>query len=131
MKTRICKGDHVQVISGRGSGKRRIKDGEDASDRGQRGEVISIDRKKGTAIVKGLKMVYRHRRATDQNRSNGGRIEMEAPIHLSNLMLVDPASDDVTRVGVRMESVEREGGKVKIKRTRVAKKTGADIAERS
>lgn len=132
MKTRIRKGDLVQVIAGRGSGKKRIKEGEDASDRGVRGEVLRIDRDRGVAWVKGVKMVYRHQRQSqDPNRPTAGRVEKESPIHLSNLMLVDPSTDDVTRIGVREEKVERADGKTKTKRVRVSKKSGADLPEGS
>jgi large subunit ribosomal protein L24 len=132
-KTRIRKGDLVQVISGQGAGQRRVKDGGDIKERGVRGKVLSIDLDKGTAIVQGVKMQFKHKRINrnDPTGSKVGRIEKEGPVSLSNLMLVDPKSDEVTRVGVRMEKHERDGGKVKTKRIRVAKVSGADISERS
>ncbi|MBN2711445.1 MAG: 50S ribosomal protein L24 [Planctomycetes bacterium] len=132
VKTRIRKNDIVQVIAGSGSGKISIKDGEDAKARGTRGKVISVDREKGRAIVQGVKMVFKHQRASqDPSRPNLGRIEKESPIDVSNLLLVCPKCDEATRIGIRTEKHERENGKVKASRVRVCKKCGADVPERS
>lgn len=133
VKTRIRVGDLVQVISGRGAAgrKRRVKDGEDTADRQQRGKVLSIDRVKGTAIVEGVKKVFKHQRPSqDPNAPRVGRIEKEAPIALSNLMLVDPASGEPTRVGIKIEMKERENGRPKARRVRVARKSGNQLPEK-
>ena len=125
VKTRIRKNDIVQVTSGRGSGKVT------GTDRGERGKVLEIDREKNRAKVQGVRMVFRHlRQSKDPSKPGGGRIEKEAFIPLSNLMLVCPKCDEPSRVGIRSEKQEREGGKVKTRRVRVCKKCGADILER-
>ena len=131
-RTRIRRNDTVQVIGGEGTGRRRIAAGEDPKLRGLRGKVLRVDQDAGTATVQGIKMVFKHQRASrDPSRPGGGRIEKESPIHLSNLMLICPACDQATRVGVRLERHERAGGAVKAKRIRVCKKCGADVPERS
>lgn len=128
IKTRIRKNDIVQVLAGSEGGKVASDSG---SDRGRRGKVLEIDRDKNRAKVQGVKMVFRHlRQSKDPNKPGGGRIEKEAFINLSNLALVCPKCDETTRVGIRSEKQEREGGKVKTKRIRVCKKCGGDILER-
>src|SRR5918998_1280102 len=101
MAAKIKKGDRVQVLAGR--------------DKGRRGGVLSVAPKGGRALVQGVKMVKRHQKPQGLNRP-GGIIEKEAPIHLSNLALIDPASDRPTRVGFRL----LEDGK----KVRVAKGSG-------
>lgn len=126
VKTHIRRNDRVQIIAGGGSGAVKSKSGEE---RGKRGKVIEVDRLSGRAKVQGLRMVFRHlRQSRDPNRPGGGRITKEAPIALSNLMLVCPKCDEATRVGVRLEEVERDGKK-KTNRIRVCKRCGADIPE--
>jgi large subunit ribosomal protein L24 len=128
VKTRIRKNDIVQVMAGSESGKAAADSG---ADRGKRGKVLEIDRTKNRAKVQGVKMVYRHLpQSKDPNKPGGGRIEKEAFIALPNLALVCPKCDEATRVGVRSEKQEREGGKIKTRRVRVCKKCGADILER-
>ena len=128
VKTRIRKNDIVQVMAGRGSGKVKADSG---SDRGKRGKVIEIDRDSNRAKVQGLKMMFRHlKQSKDPQKPGGGRIEKEAPIALANLMLVCPKCDEATRIGIRQDKQEREGGKVKTKRIRVCKKCGADIPDK-
>ncbi|MBW8268155.1 50S ribosomal protein L24 [Caldovatus aquaticus] len=95
MAAKIRKGDRVQVLSGR--------------DRGKRGEVISVMPKEQRALVRGVNMVKRHQKPRGLNQP-GGIIEKEAPIHLSNLALIDPKSDRPTRVGFR---VLEDGRKVR------------------
>lgn len=131
IKSRIRVSDTVQVISGKESGRRRVAEGEDESLRGRRGKVLAVDRVRGRATVRGLNNVYKHQKQSqDPNRPNVGRIQVEAPIQLSNLMLVCPQCDEATRIGIRIEAVEREGGKTKQKRRRVCKKCNADIPEK-
>ena len=86
VKIKIKKGDTVKVISG--------------NDRGSEGRVLKVIPDKYTAIVEGVNMVYKHSRPTAKN-SKGGIVKQEAPIHISNLMLVDK-SGNVTRVGRRV-----------------------------
>jgi len=101
-KLHIKKGDTVTVLSG--------------DDRGKSGRVLVVYPEKNRAIVEGLNMVSKHKKPTAQNTS--GTIEkMEAPIHISNLMLT--VGGTKTRVGRK----EDENGKL----VRVAKKTGEII----
>jgi len=103
-KLHLKKGDTVIVITG--------------ESKGQRGRVLEIDRKKNRAIVEGVNMVSKH---TKPNASNpqGGIIKKEATIHISNLLLVDPASGGPTRVGRKLNS--------KNKLVRYSKKSGEEI----
>jgi large subunit ribosomal protein L24 len=101
MAAKIRKGDRVQVLAGR--------------DKGKRGEVLSVAPAESRALVQGVNMVKRHQKPRGLNQP-GGIIEKEAPIHLSNLALIDPKSDKPTRVGFR---VLEDGKKV-----RVAKSSG-------
>lgn len=130
VRTRIRKNDLVQVIRGKGAAgrKRRIAPGEDAKDLAVRGRVLRVDRVRGRAIVQGAKLVYKHQRASrDPSKPNLGRIEKEAPIPLSNLMLVCPKCDQATRIGIRLVSREIPGKKAKMRRIRICKKCGAEI----
>ncbi|MGH6942914.1 MAG: 50S ribosomal protein L24 [Geminicoccaceae bacterium] len=84
-KFKIKKGDRVAVISGR--------------DRGKQGEVLRVLRKEERLIVQGVNMVKRHTRPSAGQP--GGIIDKEAPIHISNVAHVDPASNQPSRVGYR------------------------------
>ncbi len=134
-RTRIRRDDIVQVIAGKGGAglKRRLAEGEDAKDRQARGKVLSVDPEKGRALVQGIKMVTKSQRARgqDQQQPRERFIEKESPIVLSNLMLVCPACDEATRIGIRLEKHEHEDGRVKDRRIRVCKRCGKDIPERS
>ena len=99
MACKIKKGDKVQVLTGRS--------------KGHTGEVLKVNPTENRAIVQGANVVKRHTRPT-QN-SEGGIIEKEAPIHLSNIAHVDPKDDKPTRVGFK----EIDGRKV-----RYAKRSG-------
>ena len=83
VKMKIKKGDTVKVISG--------------NDRGSEGRVLEVIPEKNTAIVEGVNIISKHSRPTAKN-SKGGIVKREAPINISNLMLVDK-SGNVTRVG--------------------------------
>lgn len=98
MAAKIKKGDRVQVLSGR--------------DKGKRGEVIAVMPTDNRALVQGVNMVKRHQKPQGLNQP-GGIVEKEAPIHLSNIALVDPSSDKPTRVGFR---VLEDGRKVRVAR---------------
>lgn len=69
----------------------------------QKGRVLEIDRKKYKAIVEGVNMVSRHTKPNAEN-PNGGIVKKEAPIHISNLMLVDPSKGVATKVGRRLDA---------------------------
>ena len=107
MAAKLKKGDKVIVLSGR--------------DKGKQGEVIQVMPKDGRALVRGVNVVRRHQRQTQQQ--NGGIISKEAPIDLSNLALVDPKDGKPSRVGFK---VLEDGKKV-----RVAKRSGEIIPEKS
>jgi large subunit ribosomal protein L24 len=86
-KLKIKKGDMVEVIAGK--------------DNGKRGKVLRIDRDTGRAVVEGVAMIKRHTRPNPSKRVQGGIVEREAPVDLSNLMVVSPDSDRRTRVGFK------------------------------
>ena len=103
-KLHIKKGDTVFVISG------EYKD--------QQGRVLEVIKKSQRAIVEGVNMVSKHTKPNAQY-PQGGIIKKEAPIHLSNLLLVDPTTGKPTRVG----RSRNENGKI----VRIAKKSGEEI----
>jgi len=115
-KIRIKKGDTVQVISG------------PKADKGRTGKVIAVYPDTGRVLVEGIKRIKKHTKVGQSNRGSktGGIITQEAPIHISNVMLVDPETKKPTRVGIRTETVERDG-RTKTVRIRVAKRSGKDI----
>jgi len=104
MAAKIKKGDYVVVISG--------------GDKGQKGEVLKVSPKDQRVVVKGVRMVKRHMRPTQAN-PDGGIMEFEAPIHVSNVAHLDPKDSKPTRVGFK---TLKDGKKV-----RVAKKSGEVI----
>jgi large subunit ribosomal protein L24 len=106
---KIRRDDMVKVISGK--------------DRGKTGRVLRVDPDKQRVYVEGVAIRKRHIRPrtlrdTQRAQELGGIVESEGPIHVSNVVLLDPQSGEPTRVGVR-----REGGR----RVRVAKRSGAEI----
>jgi large subunit ribosomal protein L24 len=109
MAVRIKTDDEVIVIGGK--------------DRGKRGKVLRVDPKKNRVYVEGLNIVKRHQRpqqvaGAQRNEQVGGVIEKEGPIHISNVMLLDPKDNKPTRIGVQVE----DG-----KRFRVAKRSGSRL----
>lgn len=96
-KRRIKKGDQVVVLTGR--------------DRGKRGEVLKVFPTEQRVLVQGVMMVKRHTRPSP--RGEGGIVNKEAPIHISNVALIDPTSDRPTRVGFK---VLEDGRKVRVAR---------------
>ena len=102
MAAKLKSGDRVIVLTGK--------------DKGKEGDILSVNPKEGRAVVSGVNMVTRHQRQTQT--AQGGRIQKEASIDLSNLAFVDPKDGGPTRVGFRME----DGKKV-----RFAKKSGEVI----
>jgi large subunit ribosomal protein L24 len=110
---KIKKGDLVVVIAGK--------------DRGQQGRVLEVDVENDRVLVEGVQRVQRHiKPGTSRDNQAGGIITVEAPIHVSNVMLVDPETKKGTRVGYRTEEVERDGRKRTV-RVRVAKRSGKDV----
>ncbi|WP_309081118.1 50S ribosomal protein L24 [Zhihengliuella sp.] len=117
MGAKIKKGDLVQVLNGAKQDR--------GGDRGKQGKVLKVFPETNRAIVEGINRVTKHVKA-GQNASGGatGGIEVvEAPIHISNLAVVDPESKKPTRVGFREETVEKDGVK-KTVRVRYAKASG-------
>ena len=96
MAVKIRRDDDVIVTSGK--------------DRGKTGKVLRVDLKKERVYVEGLNIVKRHQRpvpSADPAKSAGGVVEREGPIHISNVMLVDPQDNKPTRVGISRENVLR------------------------
>jgi large subunit ribosomal protein L24 len=105
MPARIRRDDEVLVISGK--------------DRGKTGRVLRVDREKDKVFVEGLNIVKRHQRPTPgRPDAVAGVIEREGPIHVSNVMLLDPKDGKPTRIGVEV----REG-----RRFRIARRSGTQI----
>jgi large subunit ribosomal protein L24 len=111
---KIKKGDKVIVISGR--------------DKGKTGRVLTVLTDTNRVIVEGVQRVTKHVKAgqTQRGTRTGGIETVEAPIHISNVMVVDPKTKTRTRVGYRTEQVQRDG-RTKTMRVRVAKKSGEDL----
>jgi large subunit ribosomal protein L24 len=103
-KIHIKKGDSVMVITG--------------ESKGQKGRVLEVDREKSRAIVEGVNMVSKHTKP-NAKAPQGGIIKKEAPVHISNLMLIDPTSGNPTRIGKRLNDKE--------KLVRYSKKSGEEI----
>jgi large subunit ribosomal protein L24 len=103
MGLKIRRGDTVVVISGK--------------EKGKRGEVKEVLPKKDRVVVEGVNERTRHARPTQNNQQ--GLYTFDAPIHVSNVMLVDPGSGEPTKVGYRFTD---SGEKI-----RVSRKTGKDI----
>jgi large subunit ribosomal protein L24 len=104
-KMKIRRDDQVVVISGK--------------DRGKTGRVLRVDPAKERVFVEGLNIVKRHSRPRPGSNDPGGVIEKEGPIHVSNVMLLDPNDNKATRVGIVRENGERH---------RVARRTGTRIS---
>ena len=113
MAAKVRRGDTVQVMSGKDSGKQ--------------GKVLRVDLKKDRVFVEGLNIIKRHQRPrslkdTQRGGKVGGVIEKEGPIHISNVMVVDPGDDKPSRI-----RIERgEDGT----RQRVAARSGTRLQER-
>ena len=103
-KLHIKKNDTVVVLAG--------------EDKGKTGKVLKVLVEKNRALVEGVNMVSKSTKPSAKN-PQGGIVKQEAPIHISNLSLIDPKSGKATRVGIK---VTEDGKKV-----RIAKKTGEEI----
>lgn len=104
MARHVKKGDVVAVIAG--------------NDKGKTGEVLRVDYAAGKVLVQGINRVYKHLRPSRQH-PQGGRIQKEMPISISNVLPVDPKTNLPTRVGFRIAA---DGSK-----ERVAKKSGESL----
>ncbi len=103
-KLHIRKGDTVYVNAG--------------DHKGRQGRVLQVIRKENKAIVEGVNMVSKHTKPNAQY-PQGGIIKKEAPVHISNLMLIDGASGEPTRIGRKLND--------KNKKIRYSKKSGEEI----
>ncbi|MBX3237987.1 MAG: 50S ribosomal protein L24 [Nitrospiraceae bacterium] len=88
IKTKIRKGDTVIVVTGR--------------ERGKSGKVLSVDRVKGKVVVEKLNMIKRHTKPNQQLKQ-GGIIERESPLEISNVMFLCPVTHKPTRLGVKRQ----------------------------
>ena len=104
IKLHIKKGDTVIVLAG--------------EDKGRTGKVLKVEREKMRAIVEGVNIVTKSAKPSAKN-PQGGFVKVEAPIHISNLSLIDPKSGNPTRIAIK---VNEDGKKV-----RIAKKSGEEI----
>ncbi len=118
---KIKKGDLVQVITGRTQAK--------GGDRGKQGVVLAVNKETNRVIVEGINFSTQHNRIGQSQRGTrtGGIEKIEAPIHISNVALVDPETKKPTRVGHRVEEQVKDGKK-KTVRVRYAKKSGKDLS---
>ena len=103
MAAKIKKGDSVVVLTGK--------------DKGRKGTVTKVMPVEGRVVVQGVNMVQRHTRPSQTN-PNGGIVNKEASLHISNVAIADPSSGKPTRVGFKIEGD---------KKVRVAKKSGEVI----
>ncbi len=103
-KVHIKKGDKVKVTAG--------------NNKGSEGKVLSVDRAFSTALVEGVNMATKHSKPTTDN-PQGGIVQVEAPVHISNLMVIDPKTGEPTRIGRK----ENKNGKL----VRYAKRSGEII----
>lgn len=92
-KLHVKKGDDVKVIAG--------------NDKGREGRVLAVFPKRDRVLVEGMNMRVHHDKPSQQN-PQGGRIEREAPIHISNVMVIDPNTGEPTRIG--RKRIEEDGG---------------------
>ena len=105
---RIKVGDEVEVIAG--------------NDKGTRGTVQRINKEKSRVVIAGVNIVKKHQKPQQtggRSQAQGGIIEFEAPVDISNIMLVCPQTDEPTRVGIRRDE---DGNRI-----RFSKKSGQDI----
>jgi|GEM_PF-47018 len=87
-KLYVRSGDYVEVLSG--------------DDKGKRGKIVAVNRKKGLVLVEGVNIVKKHiKRGANPKVPQGGRVEIERPIHGCKVALIDPVTNKPTRVGYR------------------------------
>lgn len=92
-KVHVKKGDEVLVVAG--------------NDKGQRGRVLMVSPRKQRVLVEGINMRTHHEKPSQDN-PQGGRLKREASIHISNVMVIDPTTDEPSRIG--RKRIEEEGG---------------------
>ncbi len=111
---KIKKDDLVQVIAGK--------------DKGKQGKVLRVFPSTDRVLVEGVNRVTKHLRAGQNNNGSteGGLQVVEAPIHVSNVAVVDPETKKPTRVGYRFETVEKDGESKTVK-VRFAKASGKEL----
>jgi len=100
-KLKIKKGDNVKVLAG--------------TSKGEVGRIVRVIPKMNRVVVEGVNMIKKHQKPSAAN-PQGGIVEMEAPIHISNVTLVDPSTNEATRVGRKLD----DNGNI----VRYAKKSG-------
>lgn len=100
----LKRGDNVQVMAG--------------AEKGKRGKILTVDRTANRVVVQGVNLRYKHVKRSQEN-PQGGRIQVECPIHFSNVMLVDESTDKPTRFKA---GSDKDGKKV-----RVSVKTGKPV----
>lgn len=103
---KIRKNDNVMVISG--------------NDKGKTGKVLKVFPKNNRVIIEGINLRKRHTKPSQKN-PQGGILEKESPIHVSNVMLLDPKTNEPTRLGSQVILDENTGKK---KRARISRSTG-------
>ena len=108
-KTRFKKNDSVKVVSG--------------NSKGSIGKILFIDREKGRVIVEGVNIMHRHTKPNQKNQQ-GGIVKREAPINISNVMLMCPKTNQPTRIGMQIIKDEKTG---KTSKMRMSKKSGEII----
>ena len=105
---KIRKNDSVVVIAG--------------NSRGKKGKILKVYPETGRVIVEGVNMIKRHARASQRN-PQGGIMQREGTIHISNVMLLDPKSGKPTRVGTKLSTDEVTGKKRRLRLARVSGET--------
>lgn len=109
IKTKLKKNDNVKVING--------------NSKGSVGKILFVDRKKGKVIVEGVNIMHRHTKPSPKNQQ-GGIVKREAPINITNVMLMCPKTNEPTRVGMKLIKDENTG---KVSRMRLSQKSGEII----
>lgn len=109
MANKIKKDDLVQVLAGK--------------DKGKQGKVLQVLPAEERVVVEGVNRVKRHLRAGQFGSTEGGIVESEAPLHISNVAVVDPETGKPTRVGFRIE----ENGEGETTKVRFAKASGKEL----
>jgi large subunit ribosomal protein L24 len=111
---KIKKDDLVQIIAGK--------------DKGKQGKVLRVFPSRERVLVEGVNRVTKHLRAGQNNQGSteGGLQVVEAPVHISNVAVVDPETKKPTRVGYRFETVEKNG-ETKTVKVRFAKASGKEL----
>lgn len=117
-KIHVKTGDQVVVISGPKDGPKAIK--------GKQGKILSVSPKTGCVVVEGVAFVSKHQKSRRQGQQ-GGIYQKERPIDASNVMLICPKCGKATRIGHRIDEVEKDDGSKKKKNIRVCKRCKADI----